>query len=52
MERKRRKKNIPTAKQMQSLDILHQHTTEKLQELQKQEHKNEEHKNVYAFSVS
>lgn len=50
MERKRRKKNIPTPKQMQSLDILHQHTTEKLQELQKQEHKNEEHKNVYAFS--
>lgn len=50
VERKRRKKNIPTAKQMQSLDILHQHTTEKLQELQKQEHKNEEHKNVYAFS--
>ncbi|CAI9721482.1 Hypothetical predicted protein [Octopus vulgaris] len=50
IERKKRKKNIPTPKQMESLDILHQHTTEKLQELQKQEHKNEEHKNVYAFS--
>ncbi|GAB1606736.1 histone lysine demethylase PHF8-like [Argonauta hians] len=49
VERKRRKKNIPTPKQMESLDILHQHTTEKLQELQKQEHKNEEQKNVYAF---
>ncbi|XP_071081601.1 histone lysine demethylase PHF8-like isoform X3 [Haliotis cracherodii] len=39
-ERKRRKKDMPTPKQMVNINLLHQHTQEKLREVQAQHSKN------------
>ncbi|KAK3101137.1 hypothetical protein FSP39_001225 [Pinctada imbricata] len=41
-EKKKKKKNLPTPKQMVNIDLLHHHTTEKLQEM-------ETKPNVYTF---
>ena len=45
-ERKKRKKNLPTKKQMKNIDLLHQHTTEALQAME------EEQKQSYSNNVS
>ena len=44
-DKKKKKKNLPTPKQMLNIDLLHQHTTDKLQEM-------ETKPNVYNFQVS
>ena len=36
-ERKKRKKNLPTKKQMKNIDLLHQHTTEALQAMEEEQ---------------
>ena len=41
----KKKKKAVSDKELASLDLLHQHTTEKLQEME------EEQKNVYVFPV-
>ena len=43
-DKKKKKKNLPTPKQMLNIDLLHQHTTDKLQEM-------ETKPNVYNFQV-
>jgi hypothetical protein len=44
-ERKKKKKNLPTKKQMKNIDILHQHTTEALMAM------DEERKQSYSLTV-
>ncbi|XP_078340004.1 histone lysine demethylase PHF8-like isoform X2 [Crassostrea virginica] len=53
-ERKKRKKNLPTKKQMKNIDLLHQHTTEALQameEEQKQSYSNNEEDSCSSLKV-
>lgn len=45
-DRKKKKKNLPTKKQMKNIDLLHQHTTEALQAME------EEQKQSYSNTVS